>query len=495
MKASRSGGDGDTRRELEWIRRNMPFTADAARELPAMTGIRLACNTPLDAKMITFIRAVLGAGAEVPQSGNDQLMEMSMRSIGNVCLAASLLACVAVIPVLAAGGSEAPPPFEERYRDMEWEDIVAEARGQELYFYMWGGSDSINRFVQEYLADRLMEEYAIELQMVPVSDASVFVNKVLGEKQAGRLVNGSVDAMWINGENFRSMKEADLLFGPYASHLPNIRYVDRSDPSVANDFGYPVEGYESPYGSAQFVMIYDSEEVPEPPRSVGALLDWIEDNPGRFTYTAPPDFAGSAFVRHIFYHVAGGPEEYLGPFDEELYEEVATETWEALNGVEPALWRQGNTYPETPAQLQDLFANGQVYFDIAYNPSQAANLVAQGRYPESTRTFVFDEGTIGNTHYLAIPFNSPHKAAAMVLANLVLDPEVQFEKSKPDVWGDLPVVSIDRLPPEWQERFRTLDRGPSVLSPDLLGDHRLPELQATWLDAIEEGWINEVLQE
>lgn len=33
---------------------------------------------------------------------------------------------------------------------------------------------------------------------------------------------------------------------------------------MANDFGYPVEGYEAPYGKAQFVMIYDSARVPKP---------------------------------------------------------------------------------------------------------------------------------------------------------------------------------------------------------------------------------------
>ncbi|NBC28629.1 MAG: extracellular solute-binding protein, partial [Spirochaetes bacterium] len=169
--------------------------------------------------------------------------------------------------------------------------------------------------------------------------------------------------------------------------------------------------------------------------------------------------------------------------------------WALLNDLEPSLWRQGNTYPETPAQLQDLFANGQVYFDVAYNPSQAANLIAQGRYPESTRTYVFDDGTIGNTHYIGISFNSPHKAAAMVFANLVLDPAVQFEKSKPEVWGDLPVVAIDRLPAQWQDRFANQQRPPSVLSPTVLGEHKLPELQAPWLQAIEEGWISSVLEE
>jgi putative spermidine/putrescine transport system substrate-binding protein len=341
--------------------------------------------------------------------------------------------------------------------------------------------------------------------MVPVSDASVFVNKVLGEKQAGRERDGSVDAVWINGENFRSMREADLLFGPYASKLPNMRFVDTDDPAVANDFGFPVNGYESPYGSAQFVMVYDSAEVSTPPRSVGELLEWIRNNPGRFTYTAPPDFAGSAFVRHLFYYAASqaegveGLESLLGSFDPELFERVAAEAWPLLNDLEEHLWREGNTYPETASQLQDLFANGQIHFAFDYNPSAAANLIAQGRYPESTRTFVFREGavpgTIGNTHYIGIPFNSPHKAAAMVLADLVLSPEAQFEKSKSEVWGDLPVVVIDRLPTDWQERFRGLERPPSVLGPGELGRNKLPELQASWLEAIEEGWIENVLEQ
>jgi putative spermidine/putrescine transport system substrate-binding protein len=400
-----------------------------------------------------------------------------------------------VVLLTAGGASEARAPFEERYQTMSWEEIVQEARGQQLFFNMWGGSDAINRYVQEYLGGRLADEYDIELNLVPVSDASVFVNKVLGEKQAGRDSNGSVDIMWINGENFRTMREANLLFGPYAEMLPNIEYVDLEEPSIANDFGYPVDGFESPYGSAQFVMVYDSAQVAPPPASVGALVEWIENNPGRFTYPAPPDFAGSAFVRHVFYDIAGGAGRLLGEFDEDLYNEVARETWALLNGLEPYLWREGATYPETRAQMQDLFANGQIYYDLAYNPAYAANLIAQGRYPESTRTFIFDDGTIGNTHYLAIAYNSPNKAAAMVLANLVLSPEAQYRKTLPEVWGDLPIVSLERLPEEWQERFETLERPPSVLSPLELGSRRLPELQARWLTAIEDGWIENVLQE
>jgi putative spermidine/putrescine transport system substrate-binding protein len=392
-----------------------------------------------------------------------------------------------------AGAARAP--FEQRLPVMTWQEIVDEARGSELFWYMWGGSDSINRFVQGYVADRLLSEYEITLEMVPVTDASIFVSQVLGERQAGRLTGGSVDVMWINGENFRSMKENGLLFGPYAEKLPNLQYVDTNDPTVANDFGFPVDGYESPYGSAQMVMVYDQERVPEPPRTIPALLAWIRENPGRFTYPAPPDFTGSAFVRHIFYYAAGGYQNLLGPFDQELFDEIAADAWAILNELEPYLWRQGRTYPESITQQQGLFANQEVDFGMNYNPSAAANLVSQGRYPESTRTFVFDGGTIGNTHYLAIPFNATNKPAAMVLANLVLDPAVQFEKALPQVWGDLPVVSVSRLPQQWQDAFRDLPRPPSVLPPSELQRSRLPELQSTWLESIERGWIGNVLQQ
>jgi putative spermidine/putrescine transport system substrate-binding protein len=419
----------------------------------------------------------------------------------NVAVVALLASAAVVWPGGSnedAAGTAAGPGsgerFEDRFGTMSWEQIEAEARGQMVYWYMWGGSDLINRFVNGYVARRLSEEYGVTLETVPVTDAATFVNKVLGEKQAGRDSKGSVDLVWINGENFRTMREAGLLFGPFAGKLPNLRYVDIAEPAIANDFGYPVESYESPYGSAQVVMIYDAARVPEPPTTIEGLLQWIRANPGKFTYPAPPDFTGSVFVRHLFYHAAGGYERLLGEFDPELFEEVAARSWRLLNELEPYLWRQGRTYPESHSALQDLFANGEVHFDVSYNPAEAASLIAQGRYPETARTFVFDSGTIGNTHYVGIPYNSSSKAAAIVVANLLLDPSVQYEKARPEVWGDLTVLTVSRLPEPWRRKFEALPRPPAVLPPDVLSTHRIPELQAAWLEAIEKGWVENVLQ-
>ncbi|MBK8989985.1 MAG: ABC transporter substrate-binding protein [Chloroflexi bacterium] len=393
--------------------------------------------------------------------------------------------------VESAPEGAAPPPG---YEGQTWADILAEAEGQTVNFYMWGGSDLINSWVTGYVATAVQEQYGITLNMVPIVDATEYINKVLGEKEAGRDSDGTVDLVWVNGENFRTMRQGDLLYGNWSQFLPSAAYVNWADPSVANDFGFAVDGYESPYGKAQFVMIYDSARVPEPPRTIPALIEWIKANPGQFTYAAPPDFTGSAFVRHICYHAAGGYETLLGEFDQAVFDEKSAACWALLNEIEPFLWREGQTYPENRARQIDLFANSEVSFDMAYNPAEASSLVENGRYPTTTRTFVFDSGTIANTHYVAIPYNSPNKAAAMVVANFLLSPEAQLSKAQPENWGDLPVLDPALLSADWQSQFAAIPRGTATLSTEELAAARLPELQAPWLTAFEQGWQEWVLQ-
>lgn len=395
--------------------------------------------------------------------------------------------------VQASGSPSANEPMPPGYAGKTWNAILEAARGQTVNFYMWGGSDTINTWVTTYAAKALLQQYGVTLNMIPVPDIVDTVNKVLGEKQAGKDTNGAVDLIWINGENFRTMRQASLLYGPWSRSIPNSAYVNWEDASVAYDFGYAVDGYESPYGKAQFVMVYDNARVASPPSSIPALLDWVKAHPGRFTYAAPPDFTGSVFVRQVCYSAAGGYKPFLGAFDRALFDEKFQPCWQALKDIKPYLWRSGETYPENRTRMQDLFANGEIDFDMTYTPAEASSFITQGKYPATARTFVFDEGTIANTHYLAIPFNSGNKAGAMAAANFLLSPEAQFSKADPAGWGDLPALDPELLPPEWQNKLAALPRGPATLPAATLAAHRLPELQAGWITAIETAWEEQVL--
>lgn len=375
-----------------------------------------------------------------------------------------------------------------------WDDILAEARGQTVDWFMWGGSPAVNAFVNGYVADTLKERYGITLRQGPVQDIAEVVGKLVVEKQAGKQSGGSVDLMWINGENFRTCKRNGLLYGPFARRLPNQRLVDWERASIRNDFGELVEGLESPWGSAQVVMIYDTARLSDPPRTVGDLLGWIKRHPGRFAYPAPPDFTGSVFVRHIFYHVSGDVARWQGAFDPAAFEEAAAETYGVLRELAPFLWRQGQTYPESPVRLNTLFADGEVDFSFSYHPAEASRSIAEGLFPDSVRTYVFEGGTIANTHFVAIPFNAADTAAAMVTANFLLSPEAQLKKADPEVWGDFPIIDPARLPAEWQTRFEERPRGVATLSDAELQSHQLPEPPSQILIELEKGWNRHVLK-
>jgi putative spermidine/putrescine transport system substrate-binding protein len=377
---------------------------------------------------------------------------------------------------------------------MSWPEIEARAKDQTVDWFMWGGFPSTNAYVNGYVAPRVKELYGITLRQVPVKDIAEVVGKLLAEKQAGKTAGGEVDLMWINGENFRTTKRHRLLHGPFADLLPNQKLVNWDKPSVKNDFGEPVEGLESPWGSAQVVMIYDSKRTPAPPKTVAALLDWARKNPGRFTYPAPPDFTGSVFVRHVFYHAAGDVTGWQGPLDEGRFEAAAGATYKLLRDLAPFLWRQGQTYPENPIRLSQLLADGEVDFAISYHPAEASKMILDGLYPATVRTYVFAEGTIANTHFVAIPFNAADKEGAMVVADFLISPEAQLKKADASVWGDFPAIDIGRLEPEWQARFAALPRGVATLPNDVLQQHQLPEPPAEILMRLEKGWDQHVLK-
>ncbi len=405
-----------------------------------------------------------------------------------------LLSTTMTLALIAAPSAFADTADGAALNQMTWDQVIELAKGGTVNWFLWGGADNINQYVTDTVGGVLREQYGITLNRVGLSDTVEAVNIVLGEKESGVLDTGSVDMIWINGENFRTMMQAGLAYCGYTALLPNNALVNWNNPAIANDFGVPVKGCEVPWSKAQFAFGHDSAKTANPPKSIPELIDWVKASPGQFTYPAPPDFTGAVFVRHVFYYAAGGAQNLLGDFDQAKFDAVATKTWAILNDIEPFLWREGKTYPTTITQLNELFANGEVALNFNYEPSQFGIAVAAGTYPETTRTYGLTDGTIGNTNYTVIPFNSPNKAAALVLQNLLLSGEMQYAKADPAVWGAAPAIEISRTSPEVQAKFASIVLPPSVISAEVLGQNALPELQAGWISAIEQGWIENVAQ-
>ncbi|HXV93113.1 MAG TPA: ABC transporter substrate-binding protein [Pseudonocardia sp.] len=403
----------------------------------------------------------------------------------------ALLAATAA--VLAACASPDPEPAAAVLDPADWPAVLDAARGQTLDWYMYTGDEAVNSVVEGYVAPRLAEEFGVTLDVVSVADTADAVNKVLAERQAGRSGSGTVDAIWINGENFATGKQAGLWYCGYPEALPNAQYVDLADPAVANDFGVPVEGCEAAWQQAASALVYDSARLSEADvASLDALSDWARANPGRFTYPAPPDFTGSMVVRTFLYDTAGGPSQIPAAFDEAAFAPLAEQLWTRLNELEPALWRGGETYPTSQDAVEQAYASGELAAFFTYGPGTVARRVADGTFPESTRVAVPSVGNIGNVSFVAIPDDSPDKAAALVLANLLQDPQTQLRFYADG--GIYPVLDLDRLPAEVRAEFDAVETGPSVLPLDELTARVVPELEAAWVGAVEDGWTAEVLQ-
>ncbi|GAA0719279.1 ABC transporter substrate-binding protein [Clostridium malenominatum] len=388
---------------------------------------------------------------------------------------------------LMACSSQKPAVDNKKAGEKSWDDVVAASKGTTVTFYGWGGSEKTNKWIDDVLAKDVKEKYNITLKRVPMNIDEI-LNKLLGEKQLNS-DKGTIDVVWINGENFYTAKNAGLLHGAFLDKLPNgDKYLDKESPEIKYDFGFPVEGYEAPYGKAQFVMIYDKDKVAKAPKNYKELLEFAKANPGKFTYPAPPDFTASAFVRNVIYDIVGYEKFLTMKADEEVVRKEIQPAIDYLKELKPYLWKEGKTYPATIAQLDNMYSDNEVYMTMAYNPFSVSGRINDGIFPKNTSSFVFDKGTIGNTHFLSIPFNSTNKDGAMAVINEVLSFEMQLSKSEPKNWGDMPVLDVKKLSDEQKKQLNSVDFGKGVLTQEELLTHRVPEMPANLVPIIEKIW-------
>jgi putative thiamine transport system substrate-binding protein len=369
-----------------------------------------------------------------------------------------------------------------------WDQVVKAARHQTVYWHAWGGEPRINDYIA-WAGRQLTRDYGVKLVHVKVNNTANVVAKVLAEKAAGKTTGGSVDLIWINGANFAAMKRQGLLMtNAWADKLPNFAHVDvAGKPTVINDFTIPTDGLEAPWGMAQLVFMYDSLNVKSTPKSIAALLHWARANPGRFTYPQPPEFHGTTFLKQALYELAGKPSVLSEPAARHDFAAVTKPLFDYLDKLHPQLWRGGRAFPQNSSALRNLLADGELDIAFAFNPAAASNAIANSELPATVRTFVFDGGTIGNTHFVTIPFNANARAGAMVVANFLMSPRAQAAKQDPEIWGDPTVLAINRLNAEDKARFAKLDLGIATLRPEQLG-LALPEPHPSWMRQLEKAW-------
>ncbi len=369
----------------------------------------------------------------------------------------------------------------------DWQSTLEKAKGQTVYWNAWGGDERTNAFI-EWVSGQTQELYGVTIKQVKLSSTSDAVNRVIAEKEAGKNEGGSVDMIWINGPNFYSMKEKGLLHGPFANDLPNAKFLDLS-PASANsvDFTIPVEGYESAWRLAKFVFNYDSARVKNPPKSVQQILQWVKENPGRFTHPAVSNFMGSTFLKQALVELAPDPAVLQNEVTDETFEATVAPLWAWYDELRPNLWHGGEDFPENGAALEQLLNDGEVDMSMSFDPASAAAAIAEGKLPESVRTYALDGGTIGNVSFVAIPYNAANKEGAEVVANFIIDPAVQAHMQDINVLGSFSVLDWSKLDSDQRAEFDALPKSDALPELSALGKTLL-EPHPSWMTRLTEEW-------
>ena len=368
-----------------------------------------------------------------------------------------------------------------------WQETVDAARGQTVYWHAWGGDPRTNSYI-DWVDAQMQARFGIAVEHVPLTDTAEAVTRVLSERAAGQNTGGAVDLIWINGPNFLAMKEQDLLFGPFVQRLPNARFVDLSPDAPASvDFTVPVDGLEAPWRLAKFVFIHDSARLPNPPKSMGELLDWARDNPGRFTHPDPANFMGASFLKQALISLVDSPAILQNPVSEADYTALTAPLWAWYDALRPLMWREGETFPENESIQARLLNDGEIDITMSFDPSYAAAAINLGLLPDTARVFVPEGGTLGNISFVAIPYNAAHVDGAQVVADFLLSPEAQAHMQNIDNLGAFSVLDPALMDAEAAAFFADLPQSPALpeladLGPTLLEPH------ASWMTAIAEDW-------
>ena len=391
----------------------------------------------------------------------------------------------ALVATLAAALALVSPPLAAQ--QPAWPDVVARARGQTVNWNAWAGDEKTNAFIA-WVGDEVRRRYGVTVNHVKLKDTAEAVTRVVAEKAGGRDRDGSVDLVWINGPNFVALKQQGLLYGPFATSLPNFALVDTvGKPSTIVDFTIPVDGYASPWRMARLVFVYDQARVAAVPRSVPELLDWARRHPGRFTHPSVRNFLGATFFKQALYELAPDPAVLQRPATDADFAAATARLWTWYDALKPLLWRRGTQFPDNgPAQRQ-LMNDGEIDLMPSFNPAEAAVAIHAGLLPGSVRTFVFARGTIGNASFVAIPYNAAHKEGALVVADFLLDPATQARAQDFRQMGNVTVLDLARLNPAQRAAFAALPGHPALPTPAELG-RELPEPHPSWMTRITAEW-------
>ncbi|MFW6360556.1 MAG: thiamine ABC transporter substrate-binding protein [Spirochaetota bacterium] len=297
-----------------------------------------------------------------------------------IIAAVVLIAAVAAIVLFTPGKSEPAPAQAESQDTAEEQSVQAE----ELVIYAY------DSFTSEWgpgpeISARFEEQYGIPVEMRSVGDAGQVLQKAVLEKddpQADILIG-------IDNNMIARAKNEDVL-QPYTS--PNLE-------KVPQDLIFDSDHHVTPYDYGYFSIIYDSQKIDNPPKSLDDLTAArFEDK--LILMDPRTSSPGLGFLMWSIHEYGDRFVEY--------WEELQASTLTITEG-----WDSG----------YGLFTSGEAPLVLSYTSSPAYHV----EYEDSRRyrAAIFEEGHYMQIEGVGIVKDAPHPDAAEKFIDFVLTKEFQ----------------------------------------------------------------------
>ena len=314
-----------------------------------------------------------------------------------------------------------------------------------------GGSDNVRVQFEQQIEkfNSIQDEYKAELQFITSgTGAQSLADRVIAAKKAGQ-TDTDYDVIELGGDEVTKYTEqgGEDIFVPLdKSKIENVKNL-KFKASFRDDLVVPYRG-------TTVVLAYNSETVPEPPKTADELYQWIKDHPGRFAYNTPSSGgAGGSFVLTSVYNFMK-PEALVStdPANEADWDQG----FDLLKELHPYMYKSSGkvVYPNKNQGTLDLLANKEVDMIPAW-ADMALSQMKQGTLPESIKIAQIEPSFTGSTVVLGIPSIGSNQDGAYAFINYMLSPEAQ--NIALDSMAAIPVIDFSKLDPELTKSIEGLD--------------------------------------
>lgn len=313
-------------------------------------------------------------------------------------------------------------------------------------------------------------QYKVKHVHVPSGSTSnqALTDKIYAAKQAGK--DAEIDIFEGSLSDIVRGNQQGIWHKFTESEVPNIKNINDQYRKLSKD-------YAVTHRASSVIIAYNSEKVPNPPKTANELYDWIKKNPGRFAYNDPTTGgSGDSFVQTTIYNQL--PPEAFYKDDPSIIKEWK-KGFDLLKELGKYVYGNG-IYPKKNQGTLDLLASGEAWIIPAWSDMVLQQKAAK-TLPESIKMYQLDPPLTGGPSYLMLSEISKNKEAAFAFLNYILEVEPQLVFVN-DMYG-YPGIKWELLPSEVQEKFKDVAKEYRVPQIGTLGK----EMQKMWQEQVAAG--------